>query len=393
MKKRIPSFLSGFLTAALLLALTTTALAASGEVTFSFANIALDGETKMAAGATITAANGQQVPGSILYTDAAGGKTNYLPIRAICDLLKVEIGYDSATQTVLLTSPGAKAHWTKSVEDGSVTYTSEKSGKTHDAPLTWYPGWLPEGMGMESVSGGSRVSQRYTGGGNLLWFQCAYPDGGSFGWGGASEEAVQTCRQLTVQGYPAEFYTDGERSLLTWQNEEGVLFWFTGRGLDEGTLAKVAESVTIQTQEVPTFEMNWLPEGYTAFDSAVTADTAYEVWMKDGMGLTWLYSAGSVAVPDGTPRTVAMDGGTARFWAAREPYQKESGSMTVNGQPVEGSSATVSGVTISSGTIPGVNSDDVNILLWTREGITFRLQSVLDRDTMIRIAENVALKK
>lgn len=87
MKKRIPSFLAGALTMALALTLTTTALAASGNVTFSFANIALNGETKIAAGTTITAANGQEVPGSILYTDAAGGKTNYLPIRTICDLL------------------------------------------------------------------------------------------------------------------------------------------------------------------------------------------------------------------------------------------------------------------------------------------------------------------
>ena len=94
MKKRFPGFLSGCLTTLTALALSATALAASGQVTFSFANVALDGETKLAAGTTITAANGQQVPSSILYTDAAGGKTNYLPIRAISELLGVEIGYD-----------------------------------------------------------------------------------------------------------------------------------------------------------------------------------------------------------------------------------------------------------------------------------------------------------
>lgn len=79
-----------------------TALAASGKVSYNFANVALDGETKITAGADITAANGQKVPGTILFTDAAGGKTNYLPIRAISELLGVEIGYDSATKTVLL---------------------------------------------------------------------------------------------------------------------------------------------------------------------------------------------------------------------------------------------------------------------------------------------------
>ena len=106
MKKRFPGFLSGCLTTLTALALSATALAASGQVTFSFPNVALDGETKLAAGTTITAANGQQVPSSILYTDAAGGKTNYLPIRAISELLGVEIGYDSATKTVLLGEQG-----------------------------------------------------------------------------------------------------------------------------------------------------------------------------------------------------------------------------------------------------------------------------------------------
>nr|WP_325185786.1 hypothetical protein [uncultured Oscillibacter sp.] len=102
MKKRITSFTTGFLTAVLLLALCTTALAASGKVSYNFANVALNGETKITAGADIAAANGQKVPGSILFTDAAGGKTNYLPIRAVSELLGVEIGYDSATKTVLL---------------------------------------------------------------------------------------------------------------------------------------------------------------------------------------------------------------------------------------------------------------------------------------------------
>ena len=108
MKKHLLSFLSGCLTALLLVALGTSALAVSGQVIFNFANVALDGETKITAGTTITAANGQQVPSSILYTDEAGGKTNYLPIRAISELLGVEVDYDSATKTVLLVDQDAQ---------------------------------------------------------------------------------------------------------------------------------------------------------------------------------------------------------------------------------------------------------------------------------------------
>ena len=102
MKKRIASFSGGFLAALTLSACLTTALAASGTVSYNFANVALDGTQKITAGQDITAANGQKVPGSILYTDEAGGKTNYLPIRTISELLGTEIGYDSATKTVLL---------------------------------------------------------------------------------------------------------------------------------------------------------------------------------------------------------------------------------------------------------------------------------------------------
>jgi hypothetical protein len=100
--KRIGTFFGGFVTALALTACLTTALAASGTVSYNFANVALDGTQKITAGQDITAANGRKVPGSILYTDEAGGKTNYLPIRAISELLGVEIGYDSASRTVLL---------------------------------------------------------------------------------------------------------------------------------------------------------------------------------------------------------------------------------------------------------------------------------------------------
>ena len=108
MKKRIASFAGGFIAALALSLCLTTALAASGKVSYNFANVSLDGAPKITAGQDITAANGQKVPGSILYTDAAGGKTNYLPIRTISELLGTEIGYDSATKTVLLGQQPAK---------------------------------------------------------------------------------------------------------------------------------------------------------------------------------------------------------------------------------------------------------------------------------------------
>ena len=116
----------------LVLALGTTALAASGKVTFSFSNIALNGETKIAAGSNITVANGQKVPGSILYVDEAGGKTNYLPIRAISELLGVDIDYDSATKTVHLNTK----RWQREIEGKTVSYICGEENNTYDAPPT-----------------------------------------------------------------------------------------------------------------------------------------------------------------------------------------------------------------------------------------------------------------
>ena len=115
--KNLKSFLSGVFAALALTACLGTALAAAGQVSFNFVSVSMDGQRRITAGQDITAANGQKVPGSILYTDPAGGKTNYLPIRAVSELLGVEIGYDSATKTVLLGKQPVQA---APPEEGSV---------------------------------------------------------------------------------------------------------------------------------------------------------------------------------------------------------------------------------------------------------------------------------
>ena len=74
MKKHVTSFFAGICAALALGVCLTTALAASGQVSYNFANVSLDGTQKIAAGEAITAANGQKVPSSILYTAEAGGK-------------------------------------------------------------------------------------------------------------------------------------------------------------------------------------------------------------------------------------------------------------------------------------------------------------------------------
>ena len=159
MKKNVSAYLSGVFATVLVLTMVTTALAASGKVSFNFVNVSLRGEQKIAAGTDITVANGQRVPSSILYTDEKGGKTNYLPIRAISELLDVEINYDSATKTVQLekqsttVDAGTLGQWKRSFEVNMVGYSMSGCSTTQyaESPM-WRPTWLPDGWKLTGFS-------------------------------------------------------------------------------------------------------------------------------------------------------------------------------------------------------------------------------------------------
>ena len=85
MRKRshtyIPSFLAGAVMTLLLCVSVTTALAASGNIFFNQIQVNLNGETLVSKGEDLTLSSGAKVPSSILYTDANGGGTTYLPLR------------------------------------------------------------------------------------------------------------------------------------------------------------------------------------------------------------------------------------------------------------------------------------------------------------------------
>ena len=396
MKKRCPGFLSGCLTTLTALALSATALAASGQVTFSFANVALDGETKLAAGTTITAANGQQVPSSILYTDAAGGKTNYLPIRAISELLGVEIGYDSATKTVLLGEqglPAAEKHWKRTVDGTSFTYTSQRPETPYTVPPVWRPAWLPEGWELsETFHSTTQAKYRFTGDGGHVSFICAYPDKASIGSTVRHEQTIQNCQQVAVQGYPADLYTEKDGwTYLVWEGEDGILFWFSGTGISTEDLTRMAESVRPDTEQLPEYRLGWMPAGYREFERTVLGSAVQETWLGRDASVTLLYAAGPVELPEGEAEAVKVNGMEAWYWQAEEPYESGGGSMTVNGEEIEGSQTEIGGVTISTGTIAGPGAAGVNTLAWKDPSteICFRIHGTVDKDTMLQIAEQI----
>ena len=394
MKKRFPSFLAGAAAALALTALATSALAASGQVQFNFAGVALNGETKIAAGSDITAPNGQQVPGSILYVDEAGGKTNYLPIRTISELLGVEVGYDSASRTVLLgeqTVPSAAAaaetgtYWHKESDENGITYASEDTGTDY----TGAPGYaltnLPEGWGLESIR--SHGGTNYWNGSSRISFDCAYPDGGGFGWSPGSGEIP--CRTVTVNGHDAELYTYsseyGDSCLLVWEDEAGVLFWFTGSDVDPDTLVEIASSVAPVSQSMADYEADWLPAGYRYFETNVSAGTAETTWIgESGDGnITLTWSTNPLLLPEGTGKTVRFGGVIAKFWEAEKPHEAD-----------EREPETVGGVTITSTSISGPRAADVATLAWTDAdtGLDFRLHGTVDQETLLRVAGSLRIK-
>lgn len=98
--KRFGTFAAGMAVMLLICSLVGGAVAAGGQVEFNQAGISLFGEDHVRAGESYTAPNGQQVPSVITYVDNAGGKTNYLSVRQISELLNVEINWDAQKNRV-----------------------------------------------------------------------------------------------------------------------------------------------------------------------------------------------------------------------------------------------------------------------------------------------------
>ena len=104
--KKLLSFLAGMLTAVMLSMAVVPALAAGGGVEYGQVGIRFFGKQKVEAGDLYTAPNGQRVPSSITYIDAAGGKTNYLSVRQLSELFGVDIRWDASAQSVEIGSTG-----------------------------------------------------------------------------------------------------------------------------------------------------------------------------------------------------------------------------------------------------------------------------------------------
>lgn len=109
------SFFAGAVSTFLVLSIGVTFANASelfsGKTLYNQTGIAVFGTETIKKGEAFRAPNGQDVPSVITYVDETGGKTNYLSIRQISELLDAEISWNAKTGNVDIAPAG----------DGSVT--------------------------------------------------------------------------------------------------------------------------------------------------------------------------------------------------------------------------------------------------------------------------------
>ena len=98
--RAIPAFAAGLLAMALLVSIAVGVAAAGGGIAYNQVGIRVMREQQVKAGEAYAAPNGQQVPSTITYTDAAGGKTNYISVRQLSELIDADISWDAKTNRV-----------------------------------------------------------------------------------------------------------------------------------------------------------------------------------------------------------------------------------------------------------------------------------------------------
>lgn len=100
MKKRVPAFFTGALSAVLMCAIVSTALAVGGTLAYNGFNVAIFGEQKVAVGENFETESGTQAPSTITYIDETGAGTNYISLRLMAQLLGANVVWDGSNKTV-----------------------------------------------------------------------------------------------------------------------------------------------------------------------------------------------------------------------------------------------------------------------------------------------------
>ena len=227
--------------------------------------------------------------------------------------------------------------WLREITENGIFYTAlgNRDGAEDHEPPDWMLTDLPEGWALDSASDlGSSAEKQYRCGESWVRFICSYPDEGTIGWGVGDPESGESRREVTVNGYTAELYGDEYRAMLAWQDEDGMLFYFTSAHVDPDALVEMAASAAPEETELPFYDPTWLPEGYWLDETTGGGGAALEsIWISaDGNdSLTLLCSATPLTLPEEEAEDVEVQGNAAQFSAAEEPHEDAERQVTVGG--------------------------------------------------------------
>lgn len=99
-RRNIAVFASGMLAMAMLVTLAEPVSAAGEKFACNQVGIRVMRKQQVNAGEAYTAPNGQEIPSTITYTDAAGGTSNYISVRQLSELIDADISWDAKTNSV-----------------------------------------------------------------------------------------------------------------------------------------------------------------------------------------------------------------------------------------------------------------------------------------------------
>lgn len=305
---------------------------------------------------------------------------------AACIFLSISIAL-GALMGISPTVRAAVLRWFREIQDFYITYHTSENTSREDFIGCWFPSNLPEGWKLEDVQESDTDSmQRYGNGTDWFLFRTALPTSATYTKAMKSVSMAQNRQQVTVQGYSADYYGDYNTSLLVWENNDGILFWWSASGLSQAELLSIAETIRfVEPMETDLlFTVDWVPEGASQMEINSGRTLYEEVWAKDGLAFTISCSSFPLPTPDHPAEKIMVKGVPACFWDAALPETPTADDRPMN-RPIEledGSSITVTQV--KKGTI-----HNTPVLSWEQDGVYFRVLAPLGQQTIIKIAESV----
>lgn len=185
-----------------------------------------------------------------------------------------------------------------------------------------------------------------------------------------------------MQGYRADLYPGDDIYFVVWEDENGMLFAAEGINVSRDAVLRVAENLTPDSTQGPSYQLDNLPENYSLPRRSYLVSVpskGCQRWQLDGGYATLYFSytdGNGMEIPDGRVETVSVAGVQGRYYPDATTIEKIGEKDEVhNGIPVSTSYSSL------------VSRPSV---IWTNaQGITFQLQGDFSREDLIRMAESV----